>query len=458
MIARARTALSLLVLLLPSGCLPIISLESRTRILPDGTTIRETTYTKIRRDPNNDQERLWNSRSISEDLGKRLGEGFASIQREDDRIVLNGVFTRPDQVPADFLRDVGLVGSASRNRIEWKTEEILFGTRFLYRERFVDAIEPGDQKESRKKLVAFVVKTFRSAVRYEFGESWDLSELNRWSEEELAPLVDQLIGLYWQERKSLGKVDPLTGKNGFDRALRRAFKILARSGLRLDLEAEDDDNFARFQRWLQELLARHLKSKRDGQRAPTADDFRYLFPQEKPWTGVKLALERVAEREHGSVEKGEEAFQRVLLGVTGTYGSPPAEAEFRFDCTVEMPGILLRTNGFLESDQASFWLFEGEQIFPDGYQMEAESVVIDDRRLGRIRELQPRIDRRGAVRLIQRLEGVSAEDRGIMDGLLDDCARAGSLEALNRPEEKQTEKIRKKLVNVLEPILRETSR
>ncbi len=440
--ARRLPALAVLAAAaLLAGCLPVIEVRTRTRVLPDGTVLRETRLVKIRSSTTNDQDKLWNERPISEDLSKRLGEGFATLEQSDDEIVLSGVFPPSSPIPADFRRDVAVLEATSQNRAELRREDILFGVRFLYRERYADAIMPEDQDEARAELITFVTNFLKSTVRCEFGSSYDYAAFDSWTDKKLAPLLKQLIEIYWSERRALGRTDPFTRQTGLERGLKRALERIATLGLELDPDQDEAHNMAAVRVFLCNLLAAKLVPKDPQARRLQPADLAYLVPEEKPLDGLQLALERAAVQEYGSTDEAEQAFQRRLLGVTGTYGSPPAEAQFRFDCAVEMPGMLLTANGYLESARSAFWLFEGEEIFPHGYVLEAESAVLDNTRLGRIRELKTEMDSRDVVRLIQRLEDVSAADRTAMGKLLDECARQGTLAALgdgaDDPEQKR---------------------
>ncbi|MBI4881932.1 MAG: hypothetical protein HY812_20085 [Planctomycetes bacterium] len=455
--ARWRPTLGVLAAAaLLAGCLPTIEVRTRTRILQDGTVLRETRLVKIRSSTTNDQDKPWNKRPISEDLGKRLGEGFASLERSDDEILLSGVFPPATPIPPDFRRDVAVLEATSENHAEVRLEDILFGVRFLYRERYADAIVPEDQDEARAELIAFTTRFLKSAVRCEFGASYDYAAFNAWTDEKVAPLLKQLIEIYWSERRALGRSDPFTRQTGLERGLKRALERIGALGLKLDADQDEPHNMAAVRVFLGQLLAAKLTPKDPKARRLAPADFAYLVPEEKPLAALELALERAAVQEFGSADEATKAFQRRLLGVTGTYGSPPAEAEFRFDCAVEMPGMLLSANGYLESARSAFWLFDGQEIFPHGYVLEAESVVLDGARLGRIRELKTELGSRDAVRLIQRLEDVSAADRAAMGRLLDECARQGTLAALvDGADDPERKRIQERLGPVLDALRRE---
>ncbi|MCC7169508.1 MAG: hypothetical protein IT459_03590 [Planctomycetes bacterium] len=425
---RAVAAIALAGLAL-GACLPILEVKSRTRVTADGTTTRETVITKTRRNANNDDEKTWNDRPIVDDLPRTLGEGFRSVQRGDLEIRLSGTFAHPEQMPPDFLRDVELLDQQARNRVGFVVEDLLFAKRYVYRERYVDAIQPEDLKENKRDAVQFAQKFAHAMIAGEFGRSFDTSELDRFVDGPAADLVGDLIEIYWSERKTLSKPDPVTRKSGLDRALARALKRIERVGVSFATDQSEEDNLALLEAWLRDVFSNSLKRKVDGSR-PSLSDFDYFFPPDSPWSGLETMTKRAAEFEYGSTEKAEAVARRVLLGITGTFGSPPAQAEFRFDCAVELPGQLLRTNGYLESERSAFWVFEGEDLFPQGQWLEAESFTPDDRFLGKIRELRSEVDRRDAARLIAALEDVSADDRERLRALLAIAAQFGSLTAI----------------------------
>lgn len=425
---RAAAAVALAGLAL-GACLPILEVKSRTRIAPDGTTTRETVITKTRRNGNNDDEKTWNARAIADDLPRGLGDGFRSVQRGDLEIRLAGTFAHPEDMPPDFLRDVELLDQQARNRVGFVSEDLLFATHYVYRERYVDAIQPEDLKENKRDAVQFAQKFAHAMIAGEFGRSFDTSALDRFVDGPGADLVGDLIEIYWSERKQLSKQDPVTRKSGLDRALARALKRIERVGVSFDADHDEDDNLALLEAWMRDLFSSSLKRKVDGSR-PTLSDFDYFFPPDAPWSGLETMAKRAAEYEYGSTEKAEAVARRALLGITGTFGSPPAQAEFRFDCAVELPGQLLRTNGYLESERSAFWVFEGADLFPQGQWLEAESFTPDDRFLGKIRELRSEVDRRDAARLIDVLEELDAADRERLRALLAIAAQHGSLAAI----------------------------
>jgi hypothetical protein len=387
---------------------------------------------------------------------RSLGDGFRSIQRSELEIRMTGTFAHPEQMPSDFLRDVELLDAPARNRVDFVVEDLLFAKRYVYRERYVDAIQPEDLKENKRDAVRFAQKFAHAMIAGEFGRAFDTQELDRFIDGAGADLVGDLIEIYWFERKQLSKQDPVTRQTGLDRALARALKRIERVGATFDAKDGEDDNREVLEAWLRDLFSSNLKRKVDGSR-PTLSDFDYFFPKDAPWSGLETMIARAAQAEYGTTEKAEDVARRVLLGITGTFGSPPAQAEFHFDCAVELPGQLLRTNGYLETERSAFWVFEGEDLFPQGQWLEAESFTPDDRFLGKIRELRPDVERRDAARLIGVLEGVSTDDRERMAALLAIAAQHGSLSAIPPAAEGdgQGQSDRKRLEDIVDVLRRE---
>lgn len=429
---------TLITMLLLTGCVPVVEVSMKTRIQEDGTAIRETRFKKVRRSANNDQEKAWNKRPLVEDLGRKLGAGFATFERSDDEIRLYGVFADPNRIPADFRRDVPVLDGEAHNAVHFITEDLLFATRFVYRERFVDAIAPDDQKEARDTLVRFCLDFARAGARLELGQRYDLTALDAWLDETLRPTLLRLIDVYWSERHQFAEADPISGETGLDRVVDQALLALNKIGLLIERDGSDAHNFAIVRTFLTRLLAASATPKDQSAGQPKPRDFEYLFPAEEDDIGLGALCERVAVAEFTSTEAANTAFQRALLGVTGTFGSPPAEAEFHFDCAVEMPGMLLRTNGFLDAGTAgntngAFYLFDGDDLYPHGFELELESVVVRTDRLAAIRELKPSLDRRDAVALIAAVKEIGAADRAALTRLITQCVTQGSLAALPAP-------------------------
>ncbi len=449
-----RLPVVLLVLLLAGGCLPEIEVRMRTRVMPDGSTLRETRYMKHRNRPDTDEEKQWNERPIRDDVGARVGEGFGSVRTTDDELSFSGSFASAAAIPPDFVRDVAVLGATSTNRIEFQTEDLLFGTRYLYRERFLDAIVPEDQKATRSEFVRFIGAFVRDVASDEFDREYELDRFDAWVTKQLEPFVDGMIDIYWSERRSLDRKDPHSGQTGGDRVVARMMNRLEGLGLSLDPKDELPIHALAVMNWVCELLARTLSPRKPGATTPQTTDFAYLFAHDAPLDGLVERGRATAIRRFGSTDAFEAEFQRRLLGVIGTYGSPPAEATFRFDCAVELPGALLRTNGILESERSSFWLFDGQEIFPNGFVLEAESVLLASSLLGRIREVESELDRRHAVRLIAALKDVSADERAAMAKLLELCARAHTLAALPEPTTDAERTLRRKLDTVVDVVRR----
>ncbi len=448
MIRILRTVLGLLLLAtVVVACRPVVTVKMRTKVATGGATTRETELRRtVDSDNKSDPSR---TKPLREFFPTAFGEGFPKRSEDANAISLAGSFPNPEAIPADFERAVDLVNNSSRNKISFKTEDILFGTRYLYRERFADAIEPEDLAKARDELIDQCIRFVRAAARYEFGRDFDTAAFETWVKSDLRKLLVDLMEIYYSERRNFGKKDPHTGEDGFDRAWKRVRARLEHSGLALDADMDAPLNRLLIESWISDQLALQLV-RRGATKHPKIEEFKYLFPEKEPWSGLERVMEKTAEQEYGSLEAAQKAFERSLLAVTGTFGS--ADFDYRFDCAVEMPGFLLRTNGNIESTTSAFWLFEGEDMFPNGVSLELESAVMETDLCARIKELKASLEPRDAVWLISHLEGTDAPSRAEMKKALTECARYGSLAwfddpALPDPQDRAT------LKGKLEPIL-----
>lgn len=452
-VAIAGAALGI-VLTAAAGCRPIVETRMRTRVDTSAAISRETVLT--RRAPKSGDAQDEKRAPLAAFFPDRFGQDFPQRTVERDSITLSGTFRDPAAMPADFARVVPVVDGTSRNRVSLRRQDILFGTHFLYRERFVDAIEPEDLSAARDALVDQCVRFARAAARHEFGRDWNLDAFDAWAKKDLAELLKDLLEIWYAEQRNFGRKDPHTGKTGLDRAFERAKNRLARAGLSLDGDDPGTDlNRLLIEGWIADLLALKL-TKKQGGAAASVEDFRYLFPEPpaaEAWSGLARVTARTAELEYGTTEAAEESFRKSLLAVTGTYGS--AEHEYRFDCAVEMPGRLLRTNGHVEGENSAFWLFSGDDLFPRGVDLEVESVVLDLSLLARIRELRSALDVRDAVWIIRELEDVDAAERAAMRAALEECARFGSLkwfDDASSADYPNRDSLRSRLEPILEPL------
>lgn len=437
------------------ACLPTLRVQSRTRVLENGSLVRETTLTKQRADGDNEREKLLNARPVSEDFARSLGAGFPTIERTPDVVRLYGVFPDASAMPPDFAREVPLLKATAHNRVSLVREDLLAGTRYLYREEYVDAIAPEDAQEAKRDLVEMIGRFVRSAAFREFGREYELSAFDQWTRDELAPLTSDLIAMLHAERANFGRKDPHTGETGLDRVAKKLRARVGKLGIELVEPMDAPLNGLLLENALCDLLALKLKPRDPNRMPPKLEDFRYLFPEDAPASALARIARATAIADFGGEKQAIEDFQRATLAVSGTFSplvpfDPPIqEGAFEFDCAVEMPGLLLRTNGVLEGDRSAFYLFDGDDLYPAGKALELESVVFDTGLLGRIRELKSEPDRRDAVQLILALDGADGGRRAEMRAALEECARQGTLAWLDDPARAETKKRFARVIEIL---------
>ena len=75
-------------------------------------------------------------------------------------------------------------------------------------------------------------------------------------------------------------------------------------------------------------------------------------------------------------KKLEKRLMRALVGMVGLYAFPFSGAP-EYEFTVRLPGELVETNGTGNKGGRTRWKFDTGDLFPDGFEMKARSIVID---------------------------------------------------------------------------------
>ncbi len=82
--------------------------------------------------------------------------------------------------------------------------------------------------------------------------------------------------------------------------------------------------------------------------------------------------------------KEEKAFEKkawaLMTQITGLYNVPFSSSfsgSFQYEFVVRMPGEVVDTNATSRKDQRLLWKFDSDQLFPDGYEMNARSIAVD---------------------------------------------------------------------------------
>ena len=94
---------------------------------------------------------------------------------------------------------------------------------------------------------------------------------------------------------------------------------------------------------------------------------------------IQDQTKRIEERLKGDKQL-EKRVKRAVLRMSGLYvplqflfsGGPP---EYEF--AIFLPGELIETNGTRLKAGRTRWKFTGSELFPDGYEMKARSILID---------------------------------------------------------------------------------
>ena len=131
---------------------------------------------------------------------------------------------------------------------------------------------------------------------------------------------------------------------------------------------------------------RECLRRRDGGEVPATDIEKILQwmdmkdrlenskEQLQEYEAYKAAAKAVVAENFGDDEKLSEVLQPLAARILGLYLSEPLDSH-DFQCTLEVPGTIVKTNGTLLSEGIVRWTFAGSEAYPFGYAMECESLV-----------------------------------------------------------------------------------
>ncbi|MDX1390537.1 MAG: hypothetical protein R3344_15215, partial [Acidobacteriota bacterium] len=141
-----------------------------------------------------------------------------------------------------------------------------------------------------------------------------------------------------------------------------------------------------------------------------------------------------------------ESMEALGSGLTGYYGEGGA-ANFRFEIRVEMPGVLLETNG-TPDDRGVIWLIRGSDLPAEDATMRVESVELDDEALvslGARRDL----DTHELLQLVDLLG--SRDPTGELLALVEEAVERGGLDHIEARAGDETAPVARELVDLLDP-------
>jgi hypothetical protein len=303
-----------------------------------------------------------------------------------------------------------------------------------YRESFGAAVGSAEFDAAVDRFVGEAADFAMRVVEEVWGEDYDVEEVRRFVEVDVAREARRLaIDLY--EFAAAHKISrwPAGHEDYGARLSALVAAAAARLGLELDFTSEDDARLAAFERWFDARVAplflpRRLDAK------PVA-----LRRVVEEWPRVEASAQRLLRARYDTEENLEcRVAEEFLPPGMAALVAAEASLPFHFVASVSLPGEILRTNGAVIDEQSAGFEFDGAEIFPEGYDMTAESFVVD-------RAAQERLfgevlvdDRKRALAFVEALERMNPRTMRAVVAALRAAPLEGGFDALGSLERDAT--------------------
>ncbi|MBI5761679.1 MAG: hypothetical protein HZA46_24480 [Planctomycetales bacterium] len=321
-----------------------------------------------------------------------------------------GTFDSVAKLPEHYVVKAGSGLPDGKLVRKYETKDYGFVTEHLWRETLTDIVTIDDMHQARDELTRLLIDTGDDILRETFGNEYDFTDLAHWFDTEGRTWVAEILDVFFH---SAGRTKG--DKAWFDEFSSAALRICRRHGLDLpdlseglkeaDLLQQTVMPFAR------DVVRRTVK-RRDGRAVSdnvieqivatifsgcsasrADDDLKANLPP-----ALQVANAKVIVRRFGSDEKFQERLLPLAIRIFGLYRlrflAPPRP----FYYTLEVPGVITRTNGVFVSDHVVEWTFSAIDAYPHGYTMECRFLVPDTDRQKKLLNATPLTERNSLVK------------------------------------------------------------
>lgn len=350
-----RCALPIALLLLGgAGCRVVTLIEVETRVEVDGSGTRTIRATSRWQDDRPEPA------TLPADF-LPAAEAYAVSAQAPDRFEASAAFARLDQAPAPFTFAAGARRTgfpAEFRAVDWG-----FFTLVHYAESVVDAVDAEALRAALEETVTVAAEVAEAACSDFFGAEFDATLLRDRLRGDLRQTAREIAFALWQELYA--------GTPDVDSLLTRLLPRLRALGLILEPEWFEDwaTGEARVRTAVAAWVESQLRPRRAGERTPLPIGLEStLF--DGPFAE---AFRRAFVARFGSAAAADAWWERTESQLKGSFGSGRDDVSFRLK--VRMPGTLLRTDGWIEADGATFLEFPAREAFPRGRGIRCASVV-----------------------------------------------------------------------------------
>lgn len=373
-----------------SGCEPE-QFRAETRLMADGSLDR-IVYQPPERAPSKAQQKLaWKEvryvpkldspdqqRRSLRDLWPLPDDAFQSPKSNSSKYywLARGRFADIKEVPNHLVFEApkGLPNGRLVRQLERQNAGAV--TEWIWEEVLTDVVTLSDQRLARTEAAELAVALTLAACADAWGPDYDLKDLEHWLRGDVTDCFQELCDVALQF--GLNKHKSPTGDK---QLFTLGAKVLKRRGLNLldDQEKLLDDQLEASQRARTYLTQKLQQLVKDKQGQPLAEELiqETLAGMSDEASRISQGFKRAITSKFGTQEKFEEQVNRLGTRILGIYIWPILRAQKTFDYRMEVPGIIIETNGTLIGDRTLRWKFESAEAFPLGYAMRAKVAVLD---------------------------------------------------------------------------------
>lgn len=349
-----------------------------------------------------------------------------------EMVLARKIVKRGDQPPHSVeYRNEQLPDQVSSFRVERVINEYGLLTEFRWTETLTEVVDLVEARRARREFGELFMGRIELAAQQLFEPEYDATEVLKWLRTDGLESFEDLAQAWLQTSRD-HRVD---GRNAA--FVKVADKILAEQCRKLQIEPvgfakfmelpkEAQDEFAT--KFFARLLTQKLK-RRDGKPVEERRVLEQFLDekQQQPHARVDAAYEAAFDEFPGGRKAFNDRAERLAAKHFGIHGLADifGRAE-HFRCTVKMPGIVVETNGILIGDRDVQWKFQRNEAYPDGYAMQARSVVPNAAAISGLRADWP-TNRRCWLRLIELVEA----DTELAESLRQ-CGKQKSLDPLEQ--------------------------
>ncbi len=368
-------------LVLCCGCAPLIIYRSDTKIALDGTCLREVV---IAGKPG---RKLPNLRVKLRDYLKfPEAELYDKFVLTPDKALLQGRFKSPAVIPSDFVKLTPDSQLTARNRVLYRSVDLVLLRVIEYEERFSDIVDRGKGEAALTQLVNELMDVLLLAIDNYFSRDYDVSRLKTYLQANLPELARRLYASLWELRRAKrGGIRMLSESAEWGICLSRE---LQRLGYQPEVDPEQKSHAS-----ANSMFIDFLNQKLHELTAPLRKDVAPLDTSIFKSRGKRLKLldilQETVKSRYGSLQTFSKKVQPLLVQTLGAFlirqvSMMPVNPNVEFHARLVMPGHIVQTNGLCDVEGSILWSFSDREVALAGYGIWARSLLVNKKKLAAI--------------------------------------------------------------------------